>query len=100
MPSEKDRAKKNLVQRLALKSCLAKETLSEFLGTFIMIVSIARFPFSQFRPNPAFLAARRLEQGVCFFVFPDYQFQSLLGGSKSLSRLLDYLVTIKSFVRS
>lgn len=38
MPSEKDRAKKNLVQRLALKSCLAKETLSEFLGTFIMIV--------------------------------------------------------------
>ncbi|XP_021027738.1 aquaporin-9 [Mus caroli] len=38
MPSEKDRAKKNLVQRLALKSRLAKETLSEFLGTFIMIV--------------------------------------------------------------
>lgn len=38
MPSEKDRAKKSLMQRLALKSRLAKETLSEFLGTFIMIV--------------------------------------------------------------
>lgn len=38
MPSEKDGAKKSLMQRLALKSRIAKETLSEFLGTFIMIV--------------------------------------------------------------
>lgn len=38
MPSEKGRAKRSLTQRLALKSRLAKETLSEFLGTFIMIV--------------------------------------------------------------
>ncbi|GAB1294410.1 Aquaporin-9 [Apodemus speciosus] len=38
MPSEKGRAKKSLTQRLALKSRIAKETLSEFLGTFIMIV--------------------------------------------------------------
>jgi len=48
MPSEKDGAKKSLMQRLALKSRIAKETLSEFLGTFIMIVSISRFPFPQF----------------------------------------------------
>lgn len=32
------RRKKSLKQRLVLKSSLAKETLSEFLGTFIMIV--------------------------------------------------------------
>lgn len=38
MPSEKERTKRSLTQRLALKSRLAKETISEFLGTFIMIV--------------------------------------------------------------
>ncbi|XP_051012720.1 aquaporin-9 [Acomys russatus] len=38
MPSEKVRSKKSLAQRLALKSRIAKETLSEFLGTYIMIV--------------------------------------------------------------
>ncbi|KAL6031107.1 hypothetical protein STEG23_001921, partial [Scotinomys teguina] len=38
MPSEKERTKRSLTQRLALKSPIAKETVSEFLGTFIMIV--------------------------------------------------------------
>ncbi|XP_055454799.1 aquaporin-9 isoform X2 [Psammomys obesus] len=37
MPSEKE-GSKSLMQRLALKSRIAKETISEFLGTFIMIV--------------------------------------------------------------
>lgn len=37
MPSEKE-GSKSLTQRLALKSRIAKETISEFLGTFIMIV--------------------------------------------------------------
>lgn len=38
MPSEKERSKKSFTQRLVLKSRIAKETLSEFLGTYIMIV--------------------------------------------------------------
>lgn len=38
MPTEMGYKRKSFKQRLALKSSLAKETLSEFLGTFIMIV--------------------------------------------------------------
>ncbi|KAM6201616.1 aquaporin-9 [Rhynchocyon petersi] len=38
MKPEKGQKMKSLKQKLALKSSLAKETLSEFLGTFIMIV--------------------------------------------------------------
>uniref|UniRef100_A0A8D2CS07 Aquaporin 9 n=1 Tax=Sciurus vulgaris TaxID=55149 RepID=A0A8D2CS07_SCIVU len=38
MQPEKEETGKSFKQRLALKSSLAKETLSEFLGTFIMIV--------------------------------------------------------------
>ncbi|CAO2634412.1 Aqp9 [Lemmus lemmus] len=38
MPSQKERTKRSLTQRLALRSHVAKETVSEFLGTFIMIV--------------------------------------------------------------
>ncbi|KAM5242212.1 aquaporin-9 isoform 2-T2 [Hipposideros larvatus] len=38
MQPEKGQKKKSLKQRLVLKNSLAKETLSEFLGTFIMIV--------------------------------------------------------------
>ncbi|XP_042543764.1 aquaporin-9 [Dipodomys spectabilis] len=38
MQPDKEQEKKTFTQRLALKSSLAKETLSEFLGTFIMIV--------------------------------------------------------------
>nr|XP_048280101.1 aquaporin-9 isoform X1 [Myodes glareolus] len=38
MPSQKERTKRSLTQRLALRSRVAKETVSEFLGTFIMIV--------------------------------------------------------------
>lgn len=41
MQTEKEETRKSFKQRLALKSSLAKETLSEFLGTFIMIVSIS-----------------------------------------------------------
>ncbi|XP_037689782.1 aquaporin-9 [Choloepus didactylus] len=38
MQSDKGQKAKSFKQKLALKSSLAKETLSEFLGTFIMIV--------------------------------------------------------------
>ena len=38
---EMEQKKKSLKQRLVLKNTLARETLSEFLGTFIMIVSIS-----------------------------------------------------------
>uniref|UniRef100_A0A8C5K131 Aquaporin 9 n=1 Tax=Jaculus jaculus TaxID=51337 RepID=A0A8C5K131_JACJA len=38
MQPEKQHARKTLKQRLALKNTVAKEFLSEFLGTFIMIV--------------------------------------------------------------
>ncbi|KAG3261941.1 aquaporin-9 isoform X1 [Ictidomys tridecemlineatus] len=38
MQTEKEETRKSFKQRLALKSSLAKETISEFLGTFIMIV--------------------------------------------------------------
>uniref|UniRef100_A0A8C3W809 Aquaporin-3 n=1 Tax=Catagonus wagneri TaxID=51154 RepID=A0A8C3W809_9CETA len=38
MQPEMEQKKKGLKQRLVLKNSLAKETLSEFLGTFIMIV--------------------------------------------------------------
>ncbi|XP_068819915.1 aquaporin-9 isoform X2 [Capricornis sumatraensis] len=38
MQPEMEQKKKSLKQRLVLKNTLARETLSEFLGTFIMIV--------------------------------------------------------------
>lgn len=60
MPSQKEHTKRSLTQRLALRSRVAKETVSEFLGTFIMIVSISWFP--QFWSNAAFLAAKLLKQ--------------------------------------
>lgn len=41
MQPGKGRKGKSFKQRLVLKSSLAKETISEFLGTFIMIVSIS-----------------------------------------------------------
>ena len=44
MQPEMEQKEKSLKQRLVLKNTLAKETLSEFLGTFIMIVSIFWFP--------------------------------------------------------
>lgn len=41
MHPEKGQKRRSFKQRLVLKSSLAKETLSEFLGTFIMLVSIS-----------------------------------------------------------
>jgi hypothetical protein len=44
MQPDKGQTRKSIKQRLALKSRLAKETLAEFLGTFIMIVSTSCCP--------------------------------------------------------
>ena len=39
------KSKRSLKEKLALKNSLVKEALSEFLGTFILIVSVSCFPF-------------------------------------------------------
>lgn len=66
MQPEKGHKGKSFKQRLVLKSSLAKETLSEFLGTFVMIVSISWFP--EFWPNNASLLLL-VEETFGLFVF-------------------------------